>query len=131
LNDPRFLSLPTPSGSHPTPSDLGWIGIWITPSQPGQTADTELASHKKSYTETSWMTVLNDYKTTVNGQDASVLEYETNDQETSPSLMFNRRTFFIVKDQMYEIYYTVAEKDRGGDFDQGYEYFFNSLKIVQ
>jgi hypothetical protein len=131
LGDPRFRALPTPSGSHPTPSDLGWIGIWITPSQPGQTADTELESHKQSYSEISRMTVLNDYKTTVNGEDASVLEYETNDQETSPSLMFNRRTFFIVKDQMYEIYYTVAEKDRGGEFDQGYEYFFDSLKIVQ
>jgi hypothetical protein len=131
LNDPRFRALPTPSGSHPTPSDLGLIGIWITPVQPGQTADTELESHKQSYSEISRMKVLNDYKTNLDGVESSVLEYETDDQETSPSLMFNRRTFFIIKDQMYEIYYTVAEKDRGGEFDQGYEHFFNSLKIVQ
>jgi hypothetical protein len=131
LNDPHFRAVPTPSDSHPTPSDLGWIGIWINAVQPSQTAETELEAHKQSYSEISRMKVLNDYKTNLDGVDASVLEYETNDPETSPSLMFNRRTFFIIKDQMYEIYYTVAKKDRGGEFDQGYEYFFNSLKIVQ
>ena len=44
--------------------------------------------------------------------------------------MFNRRIIFIVKDQIYVILFEVAEKDRGGEFEKGYEYFFNSLKIV-
>ena len=66
----------------------------------------------------------------IDGYNASVLEYQVNDPENYPSLMFNRRIFFIVKDQMYEFFFTVAEKDRGGEFEQGYEYFFNSLKIV-
>jgi hypothetical protein len=35
--------------------------------------------------------------------------------------------FFIFKDQKYEIYYTIAEKDRGGEFEKGYEHIFNSL----
>ena len=76
------------------------------------------------------MTVLNDYKTTVDGRDAYILEYQTDDLETSPSLMFNRRVFFMVNNRVYEIIYTVAEKDRGGEFDKGYEYFFKSLEIV-
>ena len=50
--------------------------------------------------------------------------------ESYTSLMFARRRFFVVKDQMYEIMLTIAEKDRGGEFEKGYEYFFNSLKIV-
>lgn len=132
LGDPRFLTLPTPSPDdfHPTPADFGSVNIWVVSSKPGQTPDTELESHKQSYSETSWMTVLGDYKITIDGYDASVLEYQIKPTEGYPSLMFNRRIFFIVKDQMYEIYFTVAEKDRGGEFEKGYEYFFNSLKIV-
>ena len=70
------------------------------------------------------------YQTTVDGRDAYVLEYQTDDLESSPSLMFNRRVYFMVNDQVYEIIYTVAEKDRGEEFESGYEYFFKSLKIV-
>jgi hypothetical protein len=36
----------------------------------------------------------------------------------------------MVNDQLYEIFFNIAEKDRGGQFDKGYEYFINSLKIV-
>jgi hypothetical protein len=36
----------------------------------------------------------------------------------------------MVNGQVYEIIYSVAEKDRGGEFDKGYDYFLNSLKIV-
>src|SRR5688500_17113717 len=100
------------------------------PSRPGRTAETELKSHKQNYSNIHWMTVLNDYETTVDGREAYILEYQTDDRETSPSLKFNRRVFFMVKNQLYEIIYTVAEKDRGGEFDNGYEYFFNSLEIV-
>jgi hypothetical protein len=48
----------------------------------------------------------------------------------------NRKIFFIAKNQLHEIYetyeihFTIAEKDRGGEFEQGYEHFFNSIKIV-
>lgn len=132
LGDPRFLTLPTPSPSdfHPTPNDFGSVDIWIMPSKPDQTPDTELESHKQSYSEISRMTVLGGYKATIDGHDASVLEYQTNDPETSPSLMFNRRVYFMVNGQVYEIIFTVAEKERGSEFEKGYEYFFNSLKIL-
>ena len=36
----------------------------------------------------------------------------------------------MVNSQLYEIIFTVAEKERGGEFEKGYEYFFDSLKIV-
>jgi len=132
LGDPRFITVPTraPNESHGTPSDFGSIDIWITPSEPGQTPDTELELHKQSYKNEYRITLLKDYEIKMDGDDASVLEYQINDLESSPSLMYVRRTFFMVKEQMYEIYFTVAEKDRGGEFEQGYEYFFKSLKIV-
>ena len=76
------------------------------------------------------MTVLDDYKTTVDGSYAAVLEYQSNDPESSPSLMFNRRVYFMVNSQLYEIIFTVAEKERGGEFEKGYVYFFDSLEIV-
>lgn len=131
LRDSRFGTLPTPfDDSHPAPNDFGSVFIWNIPSAPGQSPDAEVNFLKKSYGEINRMKVLRDYKITLDGYDASVLEYQVNDQESSPSLMFERRTYFMIKDQMYEIIFGVAEKDRSGEFEQGYDYFINSLKIV-
>lgn len=133
IHDPRFSTLPTPAPSdyHPTPNDFGVIDIWILPSSPGQTADTELESHKEGYSNHFRYTVLTDYKTKIDGQDASVLEYQLKERmEGSPTLMFERRIYFAIETQVYEICFSVAEKERGGEFEQGYEYFFKSIKIV-
>lgn len=131
LRDPQFLTLPTPSNEmHPTPNDFGYIYIWPILGETGQTPDTELASHKQAYSEMPRMKMLSDYKMKIDRHDASVLEYQVDDPETSPSLMFYRRTYFMVNGQVYEIIFSVAEKDRGGEFDKGYEYFIKSLKIV-
>ncbi len=132
LADPRFSTVPTqsPNESHGTPSDFGGVNIWITLSKPGQTPISELESQKQICIETHWMKVLGDYTTIIDGFDASVLECLVSDPETSPSSMLYRRTYFMVNNQAYEIFYSVAEKERGGEFEQGYEYFFNSLKIV-
>jgi hypothetical protein len=131
LRDPRFLTLPTPfDDMHPTPNDLGSVYIWIMPSEPGQTPDTELASHKQAYSETHWMKILKDYKITIDGSDASVLEYQVDDSETSPSLMFYRRMYFMVNKQVYEIIFSISENDRGGEFEQGFEHLINTLKVV-
>lgn len=131
LGDSRFLTLPTPAYDdiHPAPNDFGNIDIWVTSLEAGQTPDTELETLKKSYNETWWIKVLGDYKTTIDGYDASVLEYQVDDPE-GYAPMFERRIFFVIGDHMYEIFFEVAVKDRGGEFEQGYEYFFNSLKVV-
>jgi len=134
LGDPRFLTVPTraPYESHGAPNDFGNLSIITQPVKPGQTPDTELQFHKQAYSKTPWMlTILNDYKIKIDGYDASVLEYQSNDLETSPSLMFIRRIFFMINNQAYEIIFEVAEKERGGEFEQGYEYFFKSLKVVR
>jgi hypothetical protein len=69
---------------------------------------------------------------TIDGYDAIAFEYqvEPTDNNGYTSLMFERNIFFVVKDQLYQITFLVAEKERGGEFEKGYEYFFNSLKIV-
>ena len=132
LLDSRFLLLPTPvpSDSHPRPNDFGSVYIWTMPSEVGQTPISELEAHKSSYNQIHRMKVLGDYKATIDGYEAYVLEYQVDDPETSPSLMFNKRTYFMVNGQVCEIIFEVAEKDRGGEFEQGYEYFFNSLKVI-
>jgi hypothetical protein len=134
LDDPRFLTLPTPSppNFHPTPNDFGSVYIWIMPSGPGQTPETELQSHKESYRNHHRYTVLNDYKITIDGYEASVLEYQEEDHiEGSQSLMFAKRIYFMVKGQVYEIIFFVAEKERGGEFEKGFDYFLNSIQILQ
>jgi hypothetical protein len=134
IGDPLFLTLPTPEpygNHHPTLHDYGSIIIWEVPSKEGETLESELASHKDNYSQISWITVLNDYKIAIDGRKVLILEYLTNDMETSPSIMFNRRIYFLVGDQIYEIIYSVAEKDRGGEFDQGFDYFLKSIKIKE
>lgn len=135
LGDPRFRTLPTPPPDpdylYTTPSDFGSIDIWVLPAKPNQTYATELESRKQAYANERMMTLLSDYKITIDGYDAGVLEYQLDDTENYTSLMFIRRIFLVVNEQFYEIYYEIAVKDRGGDFEQGYEYFFNSLRIVR
>jgi len=132
LGDPQLLTVPTraPGESHGTPGDFGSITIWIIPSKPGQTPESELESHKQSYSNIHWMKVLDDYRIKIDGHDAYTLEYQINDLEHYTSPMFARRTYFMVENRVYEIIFEVAEKDRDGEFEKGYEYFLNSLKIV-
>ena len=131
FRDPRFLTLPTPfDDMHPTPNDFGYIYIWPILGESEQTPDDRIEFLKQVYSKTPRMKVLRDYKVKVDGYDASVLEYQNEDWETSPSLMFCRRIDFMVNGQLYEIFFNVAEKERGGEFDKGYEYFLNSLKIM-
>lgn len=132
LGDPLFLSLPTPepyTNHHPTPNDYGSIIIWEVPTEEGDTLESELASHKDNYSQTSWITMLDDYKMVIDGRKALVSEYLTDDVESSPSTMFNRRIYFLVGNRIYEIIYSVAQKDRGGEFDKGFDYFLKSIKI--
>lgn len=134
LGDPRFRTLPTPPSDpdylYRTPNDFGSITIWVLPAKPNQTSDNELENRRQAYSEEPMITLLSNYRITIDGYDAGVLEYQLNDPENYTSLMFVRRIFLVVDNQYYEIYYEVSVKDRGGDFEQGYEYFFNSLRIV-
>ncbi len=134
LGDPRLLSVPTRASNEPhgTPSDFGRVNVWVQPAKPGQTLDVLVEPYKQGHSNAPWATSLNDYKITIDGYDAIVIEYQVEpfDNNGYTSLMFERNIFFVAKDQMYQITFLVAEKERGGEFEQGYEYFFNSLKIM-
>ncbi len=134
LGEPQLLTVPTrvPNEPHGTPSDFGRIGIMIQPATSGQTLDVLIEPYKQGHNSASWITALNEDKITIDGNDATVLEYQVEpiDDNGYTSLMFERDIFFVVKNQLYHITFLVAEKERGGEFEKGYEYFFNSLKIV-
>ena len=132
LLDPRFrtLPLPSPSDYHPTPNDFGRVDIWVIPMEPDHTLVTQVEAHKNSYIDTSWITPLGEYKITIDGYEAYVFEDQIDFPELYTSLMFERNLFFAVKDQIYQITFRIAEKDRGDEFEKGYEHFFKSLKVV-
>ncbi len=73
-------------------------------------------------------------KIKIDGYDAYVLEIQIDTKgafaDIYTSVMFGRTIFFIAYDQVYTIDFLVAERERGGEFEKGYDYFFNSLKIV-
>ena len=132
LGDPRLLTVPTraPDEPHGTPSDFGSVDIWIRPVKPGQTLDSLVEEQKRIDSTARPITPLQDYPIEIDGHDAYVLDILIDSPEEYTSVMFNRRIFFIVYDQIYTIDFTVAEQERGGEFEQGYDYFFESLKIV-
>jgi hypothetical protein len=134
LGDPRLLNVPTraPNEPHGTPSDFGRVYIWIKPIKPGQSLDIIVEPHKQGYSSASWITPTNEYEITVDGIDAIVFEYQVEpiDDNGFTSLMFERNIFFVAKNQLYQITFLVSENERGGEFEQGYEYFFKSIRIT-
>lgn len=136
LADPIWLTIPTrsPDEPHGTPSDYGRIDIMIEPVKPGQTLESIVKEQKQSIISAASTTLLQDYPIEISGYDAYVLEVLIDETLLEgyffTSVMFNRRIFFIAYDLVYTIDFTVAEHDRGGEFEKGYEYFFDSLRIV-
>lgn len=134
LLDHRFLTLPTPSpdsNHHPTPNDYGSIHIWIIQSKPGRTVESETEDQKTRLRNAWWATFLKDYKIALDGFGARVIEHHIQVPEIHTSLMFERAIYFFAENEIYEIRFTIAEKDRGGEFEQGYEIFIDSLKIIR
>jgi hypothetical protein len=132
LMDPRFRSLPTrsPNESHGIPSNFGSVNIMVVPVISGQTLAMLVEPYKQGHSDKSWITELNEYKIIIDGYNANVLEYQINLKELYTSLMFERALFFIYNNQLYQITFTVSEGERDGEFEQGYEHFFNSIKIM-
>lgn len=134
LGDPRLLTVPTraPNESHGTPSNFGRVTILIQPESSNQTLDSLVEAYKQGHSDVNWIRALDDYQITIDGYNTLVLEYQIEpfDNNGYTSSMFERNIFFAVKDQIYKIAFVVAEKERGGEFEKGFEYFFNSLKIV-
>jgi hypothetical protein len=133
LVDPAFASVPTrsPDEDHGTPGDFGSIIISIQPVESDQSLSLLVEPHIQGYDNNRGITALNNYESSVDGYDALVFEYQINLGEIYSSTMFERDIFFIIDDQLYQIAFSVAEKDRGGAFEKGYEYFLNSLEIVK
>lgn len=136
MAEPRVLTVPTraPGESHGTPSDVGSVNIDIQPAKSGQTLESLIEEQKRIDSNSSGIMPLQDYKIKIDGYGAYVLETRIDGvgdfSDVYTSVMFNRKVFFIAYDQVYLIDFVVAEKDRGGEFEQGYDYFFKSLKIV-
>lgn len=132
LYDPRFFTLPTPSPNenHPILNDFGVIDIWIHPLTPDLSFEEYVQARIDK--KVGYITFLDNYKTQIAGFDTVVLEYriEENNPEIHTSKMFVRDMFFSTKDLIYKIGFTIAEKDRGNEFEQGYEYFIDSLNVI-
>lgn len=134
LADPRFVTIPTQAFNepHPLPSDFGNVSIRVRPVRDGQTLDILVEPHKQGNSNADWITPLNEDKILIDGYESVLLENQVEpiDINGFSSLMFQRDIFFIVKDRLYHIVFLVAEKERGGEFEQGYEYFFKSIRIT-
>jgi hypothetical protein len=133
LLDPLALSLATCApGEQPraTPSDFGRIYISIEPVVPGETLEMRVQEQIHADTISNTIRLLSDYPLDIDGHVAYALERQETIPELYTSVMFARRIFFIAYERLYTLDLLVAEKDRGGTFERGYDYFLKSLKVV-
>lgn len=133
LSDPLILTAPTkdPNHSHHEPDSYGRIYIWIQP-LPNNQALEGLVQEEKELVQRNInrMTLLANYTVNVDGDIAYVLEILNNAPEVHITVMFDRTIYFVVEDLFYRINFAVSVDERGGEFEKGYEYFINSLKIA-
>jgi hypothetical protein len=133
--DPIFRTIPTraPDESHGTPSDFGRVSFIVQPASKDFNLSDKISTFKEVNSGLTWIKELDDYQVLIDGIDAKVLEYQIepiSDNNGFSSLMFERVVFFEVNDQYYQIVFIVAESERGGQFEQGFDHFFKSLKYV-
>jgi len=74
---------------------------------------------KTMYRNIGWATFLDEYTIAIDGFGARVIEHQIQMPEIHTSLMFERRIYFFAENEIYAIFFEVAEKERGGDFEQG------------
>lgn len=133
LMDPQYLYVPTydPHDIYITPTDFGAITITSQTINKGRTVDTLFDEYKNSSINTPFVKFVDEYKTQVDGNDALVLECQIEPYPDNgySSTMFSRTIFFGNKDQLYEIIFEVSVKDRGGDFEKGYDHLIDSIKF--
>lgn len=133
LSDPLILTLPTkdPNASGHELENYGNIYIWIGPLPTNQTLE-DLVQEQKENVLSSNVNIRNllaDYTIKIDGHPAYVVEI-LNNADVHTSTMFDKTIYFVVKNLFYRINFSVSVDERGGEFEKGYEYFFNSLKIV-
>lgn len=133
LYDPRYFTLPTPSpgDNHPIANDFGYINIRIRPIQSDESFQQLVDEFANA--GVSFRVDLRNYQRKMANQDSFVFEYliTENNPDIYTSEMFGRKIFFEVNHFIYSITFMIAEKDRENEFEQGYEYFLDSIKVVR
>ena len=134
LYEPRYFTVPTeaaPDENHPPMNDFGVIDVWVHAQRTDESFDEYVQKFAKdeSYDH---KTVLGKSSTQVAGVNAVVIEtrLDKNFAEIHIEEMFVKDIFFTNDNLIYEIRLTIAVKDRGNEFEKGYEYFISSLKIT-
>lgn len=133
LSDPLILTVPTKDlnySGHELDS-YGSVYIWIEPLPANQTLEGIVQKQKENILggNVNTRALLADYAVKIDGYAAYVIEI-LNNADVHTSTMFDRTLYFVVEDLFYRINFSVSVDERGGEFEKGYEYFINSLKIV-
>ncbi len=132
LSDPLMLTAPSrePNQPHGNPSSYGSVYIWIEPLETGQTLSDIVARYRDGVQKALHHIVLiRNYPIKIDGLGAHAFETLNDTPEMYTSTMFERTIFFVVDGAICRIDFAISVNERGGEFEKGYEYFLNSLKI--
>ena len=134
LYEPRYFTVPTeavPDENHPPLNDFGVIDIRVRPQQSDESFDEYVQKFAKDENYDHKI-ILDKYSTQVAGVNAVVIEakLDKNYLEIHLEEMFLRDIFFTVDNFIYQIRLTISMKDRGNEFEKGYEYFIGSLRAM-
>ncbi len=134
LIDPKMLTIPTFSAEEPfpLPSDYGRIFIDVEPLK-NETLESRFESYKQAHKNTTWIKLLSEDQISIDGYDAKVLKFEIEpmDDNGYSATMYGESIYFVVNEMVYKIYFTLAQTERSGEFEQGYKHFLNSMKILE
>lgn len=131
--DPRFLTLPTPhpeGNHHPPISDFPYVSITIWSLWRDYTFESFVQERREAWSSSFHIELLNDYNIKIDQYEAVVLETHRQVPEVHLSPMFGKDIFLFIENKIYEISFEVAQHERDGEFEQGYEYFLKSIKIT-
>jgi hypothetical protein len=131
LHDPRFSTFPTmPADAHdPPPTDIGSVIILIQPLDSEETFTYHVSQFRNNRNSLNYITPLSEYQIVIDGYNATVFENENSFGQIYTTTMFQENILFSVKNNMYTIIFTIAKSMRGSEFEKGFDYFFNSLRI--
>jgi len=104
------------------------IGVYLI--ENGQTAEMKAKLFAQRSSEAITVKISREYESSLKGHKCFVVETQFGPIDDFSKLMYGKTLFFSIEDKIYDINLRLANEDRDGDFEKGYEYLLKSIRIV-
>lgn len=133
LTDSRVLIYSTqdPNQPHTNADIFSKIYIWTYTPQTNETYISVVSDFQHlCLQENPKVKFIDNYQIIIDEIDANVVECMVQNEFDYSSFEFARKTIFQVENQIYVVDLTLVDNELRNQFEQGYDYFLNSIKIT-